>query len=90
MLILTQPHTVLPRPDFLTRTGGCITRQAVDTMLRELARVANLNLPAEEHIQLHAHLLRHTALKEMAKRGRRCPLPCLPTKPQDAERDRTI
>lgn len=59
-----------PGPLFATRTDGRVTRQAVDAMLRELARVANVNLPAEEHIKLHAHLLRHTALKGLAAKGR--------------------
>lgn len=39
-------------------------------MLDELAGQANVNLPKAEHIRLHPHLLRHTALKEIVKKGR--------------------
>ena len=44
-------------------------RQAIDGMLRKLAGLANVNLPEDEQIHLHAHVLRHTALKSMMKKG---------------------
>ena len=35
-----------------------------------LQAVANANLPADEHLTLRPHLLRHTRLKELAKKDR--------------------
>jgi len=59
-----------PGPLFMTTTGGRIVRQQIDRYLRQLMALANANVPENEQINLHAHLLRHTRLKEMAKKDR--------------------
>lgn len=39
-------------------------RKDADRYLKQIARMANANVPEEEWGNLHAHLKRHTALKQ--------------------------
>lgn len=52
-------------PLYRTRTGGRFRRQYIDSFLKKVAAQANAKLPLEEHIQLHAHKLRHTSIKRV-------------------------
>lgn len=54
-----------PGPLFVTNRGGRLSRQQVDRFLRRVAAHANSKLPAEEHIRLHTHMLRHTSTKKV-------------------------
>jgi len=49
-----------------SRTGQYLSAQDLDAALKQIARQANASLPAEQHIHLAAHKLRHTALKQAA------------------------
>ncbi|WP_165227032.1 tyrosine-type recombinase/integrase [Aquisphaera insulae] len=51
-------------PLFLSRTGQAMLRKDADRYLKQIAAMANANLPEEERVNLHAHLTRHTALKQ--------------------------
>ena len=52
-----------PGPLFQSRTGGAMLRKDADCYLKQIAGMANANVPEEERVKLHAHLMRHTALK---------------------------
>jgi integrase/recombinase XerD len=60
-------HT--PGPLFCSRTARRISRQQIDRVMKDIAGQANAKLPQEEHIQLHAHKLRHTALKTLTDKN---------------------
>lgn len=49
---------------FITNRHGRMTRQQTDRFLKKVAAHANSKLPPEEHIKLHAHMLRHTGTKK--------------------------
>jgi integrase/recombinase XerD len=51
---------------FCTSTGKSLDRQSVDRNLKRIAAQANAHLPAEEHIEISAHVLRHTLLRKAA------------------------
>jgi integrase len=58
-------------PLFQSRGGGAMLRKDSDRYLKQIAAMANANVPDEERVNLHAHLMRHTALKQAeAKFGR--------------------
>ena len=57
-----------PGPLFRSRTGRRLGRQNVDDALKSLASQANARLPAEQHIHLSAHILRHTMLRKAAEK----------------------
>jgi integrase/recombinase XerD len=60
-----------PGPLFMSRRGGAMLRKDADRYLKQIAAMANANVPEEEQVNLHAHLMRHTALKQAeAKFGR--------------------
>jgi integrase/recombinase XerD len=60
-----------PGPLFMSREGGPMLRKDADRYLKQIAAMANANVPEEERVNLHAHLMRHTALKQAeAKYGR--------------------
>lgn len=60
-----------PGPLFQSRGGGPMLRKDADRYLKQIASMANANVPEEERVNLHAHLMRHTALKQAeAKFGR--------------------
>ena len=52
-------------PLFLTNRNGRMSRQQIDRFLRQVAAHANAKLPADQHIHLHAHMLRHTSTKKV-------------------------
>ena len=54
-----------PGPLFQTKTGGRYRRQYIDAFVKRVAGQANAQLPADEHIHLHAHKLRHTSIKRV-------------------------
>jgi hypothetical protein len=46
-------------------------RKDADRYLKQIGAMANANVPQDERVNLHAHLMRHTALKAAeAKYGR--------------------
>ena len=51
-------------PIFRSRTGTPMLRKDADRYLKQIGAMANANVPVEEHVNLHAHLMRHTALKQ--------------------------
>jgi integrase/recombinase XerD len=53
-----------PGPLFQSRDGKPMLRKDADRYLKQIAGMANANVPEEEHVNLHAHLMRHTALKQ--------------------------
>jgi integrase/recombinase XerD len=53
-------------PLFQTKNGNRLSRQDVDYVLKSLALQANASLPIKDHIQLSAHVLRHTMLRRAA------------------------
>lgn len=55
-------------PLFQSRTGARLARQHVDAALKAIARQANSRLPENQHIRLHAHVLRHTCLRRAAEK----------------------
>jgi integrase/recombinase XerD len=56
---------------FQSREGKAMLRKDADRYLKQIAAMANANVPEEERVNLHAHLMRHTALKQAeAKFGR--------------------
>jgi integrase/recombinase XerD len=58
-------------PLFMSRGGEAMLRKDADRYLKQIAAMANANVPPEERVNLHAHLMRHTALKQAeAKYGR--------------------
>ncbi len=57
-----------PRPLFCTRSGARLARQNVDEALKAIADQANIRLPDDQKIRLHAHLLRHTCLRRAAEK----------------------
>lgn len=54
-----------PGPLFLTNKEGRLSRQQIDRFVRRVAAHANSKLPPQEHIELHAHKLRHTSTKKV-------------------------
>lgn len=54
-----------PGPLFLTTKNKRLSRQQLDRFLKKVAAQANAKLPADEHIHLHAHKLRHTSTKKV-------------------------
>ena len=42
-------------------------RKDADRYLKQIAAMANANVPEEERVNLHAHLMRHTALKQPSR-----------------------
>jgi integrase/recombinase XerD len=60
-----------PGPLFMSRGGQAMLRKDADRYLKQIAAMANANVPEEERVNLHAHVMRHTALKQAeAKFGR--------------------
>ena len=57
-----------PGPLFCSRSGTRLQRQNVDEALKTIAAQANASLPEEQHIELSAHLLRHTFLRKVARK----------------------
>ncbi len=53
-----------PGPLFQSREGRPMLRKDADRYLKQIAAMANANVPEEERVNLHAHLMRHTALKQ--------------------------
>ncbi len=55
-----------PGPLFfrIRRGGEAMLRKDADRFLKQIAGMANANVPEEEQVNLHAHLKRHTALKQ--------------------------
>jgi integrase len=53
-----------PGPVFQSRTGKPMLRKDADRYLKQIGAMANANVPEEEQVSLHAHLMRHTALKQ--------------------------
>ena len=53
-----------PGPIFQSRDGRPMLRKDADRYLKQIAAMANANVPEEERVNLHAHLMRHTALKQ--------------------------
>lgn len=51
-------------PLFQSRTGRAMLRKDADYYLKQIAGMANANVPEEERVNLHAHLMRHTVLKQ--------------------------
>jgi integrase/recombinase XerD len=49
---------------FQSRDRTPMLRKDAHRYLKQIEGIANANVPAEEHINLHAHLMRHTALKQ--------------------------
>lgn len=43
-------------------------RRDVDRFLKQMAAMANANVPDEERVNLHAQLMRHTALIQAEQR----------------------
>src|SRR3954454_22347359 len=46
------------------RGGVAMLRKDADRYLKQIAAMANANVPEDERVNLHAHLMRHTALKQ--------------------------
>ena len=55
-------------PLFQSRGGEAMLRKDADRFLKQIAGIANANVPEEEQVNLHAHLMRHTALKQAEKK----------------------
>jgi len=55
-------------PLFQSRRGHRLARQNVDDLLKTLASQANAGFPADQHIRLSAHVLRHTTLRRAAEK----------------------
>jgi integrase/recombinase XerD len=53
-----------PGPVFQSRNGEAMLRKDADRYLKQIAAMANANVPEHEQVNLHAHLMRHTALKQ--------------------------
>lgn len=53
-----------PGPIFTSRGGGPMLRKDADRYLKQIAATGNQDVPEEERVNLHAHLMRHTALKQ--------------------------
>jgi integrase/recombinase XerD len=51
-------------PLFQSRDGTAMLRKDADRYVKQIAAMANANVPEEEQFNLHAHLMRHTALKQ--------------------------
>jgi integrase/recombinase XerD len=49
---------------FQSREGTPMLRKDADRYLKQIQGMANANVPEDEHVNLHAHLMRHTALKQ--------------------------
>ena len=49
---------------FQSRGGEPMLRKDADRYLKQIAAMANANVPEDERVNLHAHLMRHTALKQ--------------------------
>jgi integrase/recombinase XerD len=57
-----------PGPLFRSVNGNRLARQNVDSALKAIAHQANSRLPDDQHIRLHAHVLRHTCLRRAAEK----------------------
>ena len=59
-------------PLFCSKSGRRLLRQNpdVDDLLKRIAAQANATLPAKQHIELSAHVLRHTMLRKAAQKHR--------------------
>lgn len=55
-------------PLIRSRSGARLARQHVDAALKMIASQANSRLPEDQHIHLHAHVLRHTCLRRAAEK----------------------
>lgn len=56
---------------FQSRSGSPMLRKDASRYLKQIQGMTNANVAPEEHVNLHAHLMRHTALKQAeAKFGR--------------------
>ena len=55
-------------PLFQSRGGEAMLRKDADRFLKQIAGMANANVPEEEQVNLHAHLMRHTALKQAERK----------------------
>jgi len=55
-------------PLFRSVNGNRLARQNVDAALKAIARQANSRLREDQHIRLHAHVLRHTCLRRAAEK----------------------
>lgn len=53
-----------PGSIFQSREGKPMLRKDADRYLKQIAAMANANVPENEKVNLHAHLMRHTALKQ--------------------------
>jgi integrase/recombinase XerD len=53
-----------PGPLFLSRNGKPMLRKDADRYLKQIGAMANAHVPESETVNLHAHLMRHTALKQ--------------------------
>jgi site-specific recombinase XerD len=51
-------------PVFQSRNGKPMLRKDADRYLKQIGAMANANVPLDEHVNLHAQLMRHTALKQ--------------------------
>ncbi|MDG3008441.1 tyrosine-type recombinase/integrase [Paludisphaera mucosa] len=49
---------------FQSREGTPMLRKDADRFLKQIQGMANANVPEDEKVNLHAHLMRHTALKQ--------------------------
>jgi integrase/recombinase XerD len=54
-------------PLFCTRTGRRLSRREAAAIIRRIAAQANAHRPAEEHIDVSPHVLRHTFLRKLAE-----------------------
>lgn len=53
---------------FRSHAHDPLQRQHVDRLLKQLAAQANSKLPAQEHVRLSAHVLRHTFLRRVTEK----------------------
>ena len=55
-------------PLFRSRDGSAMLRKDADRFLKQIAAMANAHVPEDERVHLHAHLMRHTALKQAERK----------------------
>lgn len=55
-------------PLFQSRNGKAVSQQVIDQVVRRIAAHANSKLPADEHIEVSPHVLRHTSLRKWAEK----------------------
>jgi integrase len=51
-------------PVFQSRNSKPTLRKDADRYLKQIGAMANANAPVDDHVNLYAHLMRHTALKQ--------------------------